>query len=337
MFFVPLLYSFLLTVLTLASPLPTALEAPTLLPRGADRVPILLGANFPDPGFIRTSTGWHAFSTNARINNNWTHVQYASTPDWKNWYFTSGQDAMPTLASWVDPSSPRVWAPDVNVLPDGTYIMYYCAALKSQTNLHCVSYATSKNVGGPYVDSSSSPFICPQSAGGAIDPAGFFDAKTNERYVVYKVDGNAIGHGGECGNTVPPIVGTPLLLQQVSTDGFTKLGSPVQLITNEESDGPYVEAPSLSYLNGKYILFYSPQCYLTSKYSVSYATSDSITGPYTRAANFLFSTGSDGMVAPGGLDIAVNGDHAMWHANYGLGRAAYTGILKLSGGVVTAT
>lgn len=83
--------------------------------------------SFPDPCLIRTNDGWHAFSTNYLDNGKWTHVQVAYTPDWKTWTLRTGKDAMPTLASWIDPVSPRVWAPDVVQLQDGSFIMYYTA------------------------------------------------------------------------------------------------------------------------------------------------------------------------------------------------------------------
>jgi hypothetical protein len=174
-------------------------QEPPLVDRGT-ATPILGGQNFPDPGFVRTNDGWHAFSTNGLFNNSFVHLQKAYTPDWTTWQFTAGDDAMPVLASWIDPVSPRVWAPDPNVRADETFIMYYTAALKAKTSLHCVSYATSKNVEGPYVDSSTTPFICPQSQGGAIDPAGYLNQKDGTHWVTYKIDGNSIGHGGECGN-----------------------------------------------------------------------------------------------------------------------------------------
>ncbi|KAI7522725.1 hypothetical protein KC316_g19151, partial [Hortaea werneckii] len=179
------------------------------------------------------------------------------------------------------------------------------------------------------------PWICPTNIGGAIDPSGYVDPQ-NRRWVVYKVDGNAIGHGGECGNTIPPIVPTPIMLQQVGQDGHTLIGSPQQLITNGALDGPYVEAPSLTKMGNKFVLFFSSQCFATPKYDVSYATADNIKGPYTRHGP-LFVTGSYGMTAPGGLDIAVNGNRAVWHANYGSGRAMYTGTLKLNGNQIVAT
>lgn len=296
--------------------------------------PILNGQNFPDPGIIKVDAGWHAFSTNAIVNGKRVHMQKAFTPDYRNWQFTAGEDALPNLPGWVDPANPRVWAPDPVQLNDGSFIMYYTAALKSNTRLHCLSYAKSRTVAGPYVDSSSQPFICPLSEGGAIDPAGYFDPKDGTRWITYKIDGNAIGHGGECGNTVAPIVPTPLMLQQVGQDGVTKIGNPVAILRNGNQDGAYIEAPALTKLNGKYILFFSPQCYSTPKYKVEYATADNIKGPYTRRGQLL-ATGTDGLKAPGGLDVAINGDHAIWHGDLGAGRASYTGILSLNGNTVT--
>jgi len=146
------------------------------------------------------------------------------------------------------------------------------------------------------------PWICPLSFGGAIDPSGYYDPRSNSRWVVYKVDGNSIGHGGVCGNTMPPIVSTPIMLQQVSlTDGRTLVGKSYQLITNGLLDGPVVEAPSLTNLDGKYILFFSSNCFATILYDVSYATADALTGPWKKYGPF-FVTGTDGLVAPGGVD-----------------------------------
>lgn len=301
-------------------------------------IPIIRSANFwaQDPSIIRVADGWHIFSTNAKINGKLIHVQMAQSSDWKKWTFRKGVDAMPSLASWIDKKSPRVWAPDVNVQNDGSFIMYYTAALKAYPHIHCLGFATSKNVDGPYVDRSLEPWICPLKQGGAIDPSGFIN-QDGTRWVVYKVDGNAIGNGGECGNTKKPIVPTPILLQQVNArDGHTKIGGPVQILTNIPADGPYVEAPSLSFLNGKYVLFFSPQCFVTDKYNVNYALSDNLKGPYKRAGP-LFVTGKLGLKGPGGLDIAVNGDHAVWHADYDRGRATYTAILKLKENKITAS
>ena len=103
-----------------------------------------------------------------------------------------------------------------------------------------------------------------------------------------------------------------------------------------EQDGPYVEAPSLSKLNGKYVLFYSSNCFVTPKYDVSYALASNIRGPYRKSGQ-LFVSGSKGMTAPGGGDIAINGDHFVWHANYGQGRASFTTTVSLNGDRIRAS
>lgn len=196
---------------------------------------------------------------------------------------------------------------------DGTFVMYYTAAVKKRANLHCLSFATAKTLGDEFVDDSTEPWICPLAQGGAIDIAGFTDENNGgKRWIVYKIDGNAIGHGGSCGNTVEPIVPTPIMLQQVGGDGYTKIGQPKQILTNGENDGPYVEAPTLTRMGGKYVLFFSSQCYMTEKYDVKYAVAENVEGPYRRMGKLL-KTGDFGLKAPGGLDININGDKAVWH------------------------
>ncbi|KAK3716212.1 hypothetical protein LTR37_006657 [Vermiconidia calcicola] len=277
------------------------------------------GQDFPDPSIIRTLDGWHIFATNTRTPGKRINVQVGFSSDFKTWTYRNGYDALPRLPAWVNMDSPRVWAPDVNRRPDGTFIFW----------------ATSRNVEGPYVDTQKDPWICHASQGGAIDPSGYVDTD-GKRYVVYKVDGNSIGHGGECGNTIPPIVPTPIMLQQVSSDGHTKIGGAIRILDRSEQDGPYVEAPSLSKLNGKYVLFYSSNCFVTPKYDVSYALASNIRGPYRKSGQ-LFVSGSKGMTAPGGGDIAINGDHFVWHAKYGQGRASFTTTVSLNGDRIRAS
>ena len=108
---------------------------------------------------------------------------------------------------------------------------------------------------------------------------------------------------------------TPIMLQQVnSRDGRGKIGAPIQILSNIPSDGPYVEAPSLTRLGGKYVLMFSSNCFVGPKYDVQYATATNIKGPYKRQGTLFKTGGPLKMHAPGGLDIAVNGDHAVWHA-----------------------
>ena len=110
----------------------------------------------------------------------------------------------------------------------------------------------------------------------------------------------------------------------------------VLTLSTGASDEGIVEAPSLVKYGSYYFLFFSSGCYTTGAYTVSYATSTSITGQYTRASSTLFSTGTDGLSAPGGADIYKDGGHLLFHANYGSGRALYQATVTINGQSVSA-
>ena len=224
---------------------------------------------------------------------------------------------------------------------NSTFVLYYSATVASSPAQHCVGAATSSNIEGPYKPSDQ-PFACPLEIGGAIDADGFFDPFTGSRYVVYKVDGNSLGHGGACKNGVEPLVPTPIYLQEVEEDGVTTIGEPVSILDRTDDDGPLVEAPSMHVSNeGVYFLFFSSNCYTTTKYDVKYATATNISGPYTRAEGALLTTG-DGpnLIAPGGPDVASDpGGYMVFHADMGSSdgrlRERYTARPKFKGTKVT--
>lgn len=72
--------------------------------------------------------------------------------------------------------------------------MYFAASATAADDQqkHCIGAATASTVEGPYA-AQTDALICDLSEGGAIDPAGFQDYN-GDRYIVYKVDGNSIGH-----------------------------------------------------------------------------------------------------------------------------------------------
>jgi beta-xylosidase len=235
---------------------------------------------------------------------------------------------------WVSCVYKSVPFTDFRVQDDGTFIMYYSAttAARPDGSKHCVGAATSPTILGPYTGLADALF-CPLSKGGAIDASGFKD-RDGKRYVVYKVDGNSIGRGGACGNTVAPIVGTPLMLQPVAADGHTFTGNAVAILDNDgAADQGILEAPVLTRSRGGiYFLFFSSGCFASSGYTVSYATATSLKGPYTRAGSPLFKTGDgNGLKAPGGMSVWGDNRHMVLHANYGRGRAMYTTLIALKG------
>ena len=307
--------------------------------------------NFPDPTIIHVGGVTYAFATtNRAFHTSMIHVQMATSKDNVTWTYLEGTDALPYTGSWA--TGNRTWSPDVVQLvraclacwvspllhrsltkhsqDDGTFLMYYADQPTTHARRHCLGTATSTTIEGPY-NPQDEPWACPLEQGGAIDPDGFQDID-GRRYVVYKVDGNSMGHGGMCMNTVHPIVPTPIFLQEVAGDGITPIGHPITLLDRDALDGPLIEGPTIHRSReGVYFLFYSSGCFTTPTYDVAYATADSLMGPYQRAARPLFVTG-DGpnLSAPGGIDIIKDGTMAVFHGlmapSPGMGKNVPAGI-----------
>ncbi|KAL1998382.1 hypothetical protein VTN02DRAFT_6296 [Thermoascus thermophilus] len=266
-----------------------------------------IDADFPDPGFVKGPNGlWYAFGT----NGNGKRVQVATSPDFETWTLLD-VEALPTLAGWE--TEVDHWAPDVIQRDDGKFVMYYSGEAKEMVRHHCVGVAVSEGTdpAGPYIPQPE-PFVCRLDQGGSIDPSGFLD-RDGSRYVVYKVDGNSVGNGGDCNNGVPPLKPTPIMLQRVADDGITPIGDAVQILDRDDSDGPLVEAPNLLLHGDTYFLFYSTHCFTDPKYDVRYATSKSITGPYRKTGVPLVKTGDYGLTSPGGGTVCGCGDKMLFH------------------------
>ncbi|GAB7351351.1 hypothetical protein MBLNU459_g2035t1 [Dothideomycetes sp. NU459] len=323
-------------------------------------------ANFPDPTIVQHNGTWYAFATNnaagilEQPNNQSSYeygrsnVQLAVSDDFDKWTLLNyTHDPLPTAGDWANRnitnttegpvSRSNVWAPAILQRPsDGKFVLYYAAAAKDRGRTHCVGAAVSNtsSPAGPYIPLDT-PLACPVDKGGAIDPAPYIDTD-GSIYVAWKVDGNNIGHGGSCGNTVPPLVPTPIMLQKMKEDGTTADGEAIQILDRDDSDGPLVEAPAFARTDdGRYFLFFSSGCTRNPSYDVKYAYADNITGPYTRAQYPLLKTGDWGLLAPGSVDIARtdNGTYEMaFHARvfttFGRVRAMFTTRIEFDGGLV---
>ncbi|KAJ6127860.1 Glycoside hydrolase family 43 [Penicillium samsonianum] len=266
-----------------------------------------LNTNFPDPSFMKAADNkWYAFGT----NGNGKRVQVAVSDDFNTWTLLD-VEALPTLSTWETENDH--WAPDVVMRDDGKYVMYYSGEAKSDLRHHCVGTAVADYPAGPYVPSNT-PLSCRLDRGGSIDPAGFKD-KDGSRYVVFKVDGNSIGNGGDCNNGVEPLVSTPILLQKVGADGITPIGDAVQILDRNtaDGDGPLVEAPNLILHGDTYFLFYSTHCFTDPAYDVRYATAESITGPYTKTNVPMINSANTGLISPGGGNVCGCGDRMLFH------------------------
>ncbi|KAI9672236.1 MAG: hypothetical protein M1831_002050 [Alyxoria varia] len=279
--------------------------------------------DFADPAVIKDGDTWYSFATGRGIP---FHVQVATSKDFKNW--TRHTDEMlPKTGEWTH-KQPITWAPYVAKHGDGKYIMYYSARTKKNGKYHCVGVAESDKIMGPYVPHKK-PFVCPLKEGGAIDASSVVDVKDKQRYVLYKIDGNTNGNGGVCGNTKAPIKDTPIMIQPVENDGYTKKGKPTTILHRGKKDGPLVEAPQVIQKDGKYILFFSSNCYATEWYDIAYAFADKITGPYTKYGPLAIS-GTQGLRSPGGASVTEDGTKIAFHGYTGHGtRGLYTANINI--------
>ncbi|KAI1376599.1 glycoside hydrolase family 43 protein [Hypoxylon crocopeplum] len=317
----------MLAAIALSSSLVAASVIPLYPLRRSDEDPVF-NQDFADPSILQDENGtWYAFGT----ASNGKQIQVATGGTlYRQWSLLEDIDALPQPGAWT--TGRNTWAPDVHRMSNGKYVMYYSGEVASNAAFHCIGAAVSDTATGPYI-AGDEPFACDLTIGGSIDPSGFQDAD-GTRYVLYKIDGNSIGHGGSCGNTVEPIVPTPIMLQEVGDDGVTKIGDSVQIFDRSNDDGPLVEAPSLlRTANGLYILFFSSGCYLESTYNVNYATSTSVKGPFQRAPRPMIRTGEYTLQAPGGATAVNVGDRVgiAYHANCPAGRCMHTSQTVVDG------
>ena len=240
----------------------------------------------------------------------------------------SGQflgDALPKAPAWS--VAGYQWGPDVWARPDKTYVMYYstpatvplgCLAtppakgcvktFRGLTNAECISRATATNPAGPFVDNSSSAFICPLDEGGAIDPSVFV-ASNGTPWLLWKSDGDC------CDKP------TYIYSQQLSPDGLSTVGPPHRLIGATQAwEGDLVEAPAMIEDHNQFWLFYSGNLWGHETYGIGIAHCASVTGPCTKPLDHAWvASDSDGVSdqGPGGEDFHQTGP-IIWMVHHGL-------------------
>ena len=234
-------------------------------------------------------------------------------------------DALPKPPTWS--VAGYQWGPDVWSRPDNTYVMYYstpatvplgCRAtppaqgcvktFRGWTNAECISRATATNPAGPFVDNSSSAFICPADQGGAIDPSVFV-ASNGTPWLLWKSDGDC------CDKP------TSIYSQQLSPDGLSTVGPPHRLIGATQAwEGDLVEAPSMIQDHGQFWLFYSGNLWGHKTYGIGIAHCATVSGPCTKPLDHAWvSSDADGVSdqGPGGEDFYQTGT-IIWMVHHGL-------------------
>lgn len=265
----------------------------------------VLDADFPDPFVFSDGDTWLAFGTNSHGMN-----VPVFDPNAEGLF-----DALPNanLGAWARPDVSRIWAPTVARTADGEYALFYSAEERA-TGLMAIGVAKASDPRGPFVDTSAAPLVSvgqsgATAAGGAIDATTF--TEDGVVHLVWKNDGNSGGGA------------TNIWLQRLSSDGRGLEGEPVALlgeaghqpweVASYTAPRPLLEGPTLTEHDGTYYLFYSANDWHSPHYGINYATSDSLTGPFSRAPGPWLQSHGD-RAGPGGQEIFTTEDGRSWMA-----------------------
>jgi hypothetical protein len=270
----------------------------------------IFNGDFADPYMLATTEGLFAFATNTTSAN----IPVVELPKGNT---SDGEylgDALPDLPAWTVKGFQ--WAPSVWARPDGRFVMHYTTPAPSpgfaQPRRQCISRAVADAPGGPYVDDSTGPFICPLEQGGAIDPSIFMDGDTP--YLLWKSDGDCC--------KLPTVIYS----QQLAPDGLTTAGPPNRLITADQAwEAGIVEGPSMvkvddppegSTTGSTYDLFYSANNWNSADYAVGIAECTSVAGPCTKTLTGPWMRSAQQYSGPGGQEFFQN-PGGVWMVHHG--------------------
>ncbi|MGE0327372.1 MAG: glycoside hydrolase family 43 protein [Polyangiaceae bacterium] len=222
----------------------------------------------PDPGVMLDGDTYYMACTPG------PKYPLRSSKDLVHWQSEGSVFSDATKPSWGTGS---FWAPELHKVGSG-YVVYF-SAKSSTSGTFAIGAASASSPTGPYTDIGQ-PLITEPSPG-AID-AHYFRASTGKHYVLWKIDGNAVGQS------------TPIKIQELAADGLSVVGNATTLITNTASwEGALVEGPWMVEHGGEFFLFYSANGYASSSYAIGVAKSNSPTGPFTKKGSpILVSKGA---------------------------------------------
>ena len=248
-------------------------------------------ADAPDPDVIRVGTTYYAYTTGTYLTN----IPVLTSTDLQTW--VRAGDALPVMPSWS--ASGLTWSPGVVFLA-GRYVMYYATEVTA-TGAQCISMATSTVPTGPFVDTSTAPFICQTSLGGSIDPQPFVDTN-GAPYLYWKSNSGP--------SAAPACIWAALL----SPDGSSLASSPQIVLDQDQAWGPTVEAPDMVDASGAYVLFYSAGAWNSAGYGVGYADCAGPLGPCTTPSDVPILRSDAARLGPGGESLFQDASGNWWMA-----------------------
>lgn len=233
----------------------------------------VVGSDCPDPGVTKVGDTYTMTCTPGFAFPIW------SSKDLVHWKNAGTIFNAATQPPWA---ASHFWAPEIH--PVGSkYLAYYSAKSKS-SGTFAIGVAAAPSPTGPFTDLGK-PLVTEPSPG-AID-AHYFRASSGKHYILWKVDGNAVGQP------------TPIKIQELAADGLSRIGSPTTILTNTLAwEGALVEGPWMVERGGEFFLFYSGNGYGSPSYGVGVAKASSPLGPFTKKGPPILSS-KGGWAGPG--------------------------------------
>ncbi len=236
--------------------------------------------DFADPSVLMVGDTYYAYATEGPGGA----IQVLSSKDLRSWSVRTR--ALANRPRWAKPGP--IWAPSVHPI-GGRYVLYY-ATRSRVSGQQCISTAVSADPGGPFLDDSAVPLVCQDHLGGSIDPDVYLD-QFGFAHLAWKSEDETVGGHAR------------LWTQALSVDGRAVNGFPKELLRAEDGwEQKTIENPSMVFLDGRWILFYSGNRWNTDGYAVGHAVCDGPTGPCRRPASSKIRASGSTFQGPGGAD-----------------------------------
>ncbi len=199
--------------------------------------------------------------------------------DLAQWTYVGG-----ALEPRSTPTRAAYWAPEV-AEQDGTFYLYYSAALGPGDETHRLRVAVASHPAGPFVDTGR---ILLPDEGFTIDAHPFRDPRDGQWYLFFAKD------------FFDARVGTGIAVVPLAADMVTAAGPPTTVLRAtadwqiyERNRSIYgrtwdawhtVEGPCVVVHDGRYYCLYSGGAWSTAGYGVGYGIATQVLGPYTDVA-----------------------------------------------------
>ncbi|MGI9067846.1 MAG: family 43 glycosylhydrolase [Pyrinomonadaceae bacterium] len=249
--------------------------------------PVIPG-DFPDPSVIRVGEDYWATAT----SGGWApHFLVLHSRDLVNWrqagaVFTKS----PTWAKG------DFWAPEISE-DGGRFYVYYTARRNDgprKKGTLCVAVATAQTPAGPYTDHG--PLVCQDI--GSIDAMAVRD-ETNQRYLIWKEDGNDRNQP------------TPIWAQALSEDGLKLTGKRKEILRNNAPWERHVTEGSFILRRGDWFYhFYSGNacCGRGCNYALGVARARKLLGPWDKSPANPILSANNAWQCPGHGSIVTTPD-----------------------------